>query len=206
MKDCAISVGYFNHGEEKFVEAVNCCYSKAGDVVNGVIEGVASNGHGEVGRLGSRCVHEHRCDGVGHIDAGDGRVVFPREGVFVVEFPKPLFADDGHVVCLFVVRDGPDGVVGGEGHHDEPDHNQTRKDIKKHFQPRVVTVDGEGPNLDVVKMGRVRFNALAVPQDGQKHPPEGEDAHDNGPEHEFIIENRKDSIFCDHAITLFYPP
>ena len=123
-----------------------------------------------------------------------------------MEFPEPLLADDGHVLGILFVGDCPRCGVGGKGHHDQPNDDETGKDVEEHLETCVVPINRKRTNLDVVQVRGVGLNPFSVAQNSQKHPPKGEDADKNGPEHEFIIENGKYSIFCYHAITLFYPP
>ena len=51
-------------------------------------------------------------------------------------------------------------------------------------------------------MRGIGLNTISVSQDRQKEPAEGENTYDNGPEHEFIIENSEYRIFSDHTTTL----
>lgn len=54
----------------------------------------------------------------------------------------------------------------------------------------------------MVNVRSIRLNTITVSQDRQKEPTEGENTYDNGPEHEFIIENSEYRIFSDHTTTL----
>ena len=170
------------------------------------VERVCSFGDGNVGRQTGRAGNGHCGAAPVHINTRYCGVVFPSEGVFVFVLPEPLLSDDLHVVSVLFSWNDPHGGVRRKSEDDQPRHDDRWQDVEEHLKRGVVPVDRERADFDMVNMGRVGFNTVAVANHGQEHPAKGEDSNQNGPKHELIIENSEYRIFCYHATTLFNRP
>ena len=201
VEHSAVGVGDFNHAELVRVKGF-FRHGLHGYRVNGrAWESIASLLDGNVDRCCGLAGHGQGRTAPIHVDVRDRGVVFPRERIFVLVLPEPLLPGDLHVVRFGVIGNDPHLSVGRESKDDEPRYDDGWQDVEKHLELGVVPIDGKRPHFDVVDVRGVRFNAFSIPQHGQKQPAEGEDADQNGPKHELIIENREYRVFCYHAIT-----
>ena len=181
------------------IEHLACESEHADGCVHRIILFNAIDGDSDIG---GRCVvsvnHQHVAS---PFDIDLSAWVFPGQGFCVVEFPEPLFSNDINFKGVFAFCNLPNGSVGGEGHHGQPNDEDCRKDVEEHLQFRVVRINGERANFNVVFIHVFnRLHAVAVAQHCDEHPPESENSNNDAPKHELVVKDGENSVFSRHRL------
>ena len=112
------------------------------------------------------------------LDINSSIGIFPCELFCIIEFEVPLVGIDVDFEGVFGVR-VPYGSIGTKGENGEPNNKDGWKDVEHGLKFRIVPIDGEGANLDVVEGGRVWLNTISVAEDGRKEPTKCENSYKN---------------------------
>ena len=159
--------------------------------------------HGGVG-VQAYGVEDHVFLRDAHFHVHAGVFVFPRERIFVDEFPVPLVTVDGDVEAVLVVGDAAPHVGGRRGGEEgQPRHEDGWNDVERNLQFSVGVVvaalQREGPRSDLPQGLRfIRRQSRSETSHEKEHDTEGENTDDDGPKQELVIEHRKQCVLSSH--------
>ena len=176
MNQCTFSIEDLDVGVTTLV--VGCCDGhQAGTIVDFILGLLVIEFDFNAGSIGiTRGIHLHCTLIPLDIDSSVG--IFPCELLSIVEFEVPLVGIDVDfkgVLGVWV----PYGCVGTKGENGEPNNKDGWEDVERSLKFRIVPVDREGTNLDVIESGRVWLNTISVAEDGRKEPTKCENSYKN---------------------------